>query len=481
MINIKKLDIEPYLEIGKRRKWWIIVPFICSMLLAALYVLVTPKTYKSSTLILVEAQRIPNSYVKSTITESLQSRLNTISQQVYSRTNLEKIIKEFNLDKPREKGKMEIWKEKLLSKLGFHVSKEMMSLSDLVNFVRTKIGVSLKGGKRAFEISFEWFEPKVTADVTNALASQFIEQNLKIREDMAMGTTQFLEAEVERLRVEMGKKEKQLGDFKRKFMGMLPRQLNSNITILNQLKEELNNLGNLISAAKQQEVMLEEGTNFGSTPAKRAFKDPRQKTLATMEKRLKELQGRYTPEHPDIIALKASIKALKKELQTDPETPSTKQSPVLMQLKVIKAQIRDYKKKMKKVQQDIATYKKRIENTPRVALQLEKMEKEYKVISKRYQDLMAKKLNAQMAEELEKRQKGEQFRVIDSAVPALVPFFPNVKKVSVVAIILGLVAGLGMAFLRESMDPAFYTPAEVEDFLGTEVVVCLPYEKDKSK
>ncbi len=107
MIKIQKIDLQPYFDIVVRRKWWIVIPLLISILGGIVYIAVTPKTYKSTTLILVEAQRIPSSYVKSTITESLQSRLNTISQQVYSRTNLERIIKQFRLNEPREKGRFE--------------------------------------------------------------------------------------------------------------------------------------------------------------------------------------------------------------------------------------------------------------------------------------------------------------------------------------------------------------------------------------
>ncbi len=127
-----------------------------------------------------------------------------------------------------------------------------------INFVRKKIQVSLKGGRKAFEISFEWYDPKVAADVANALASQFIDENLKIREQMAMGTTKFLETEVNRLKGQLEKKEKELEEFKKEHLGMLPSELNSNISILNQLKDEYNNLMEAINLAKQKEIALRE-------------------------------------------------------------------------------------------------------------------------------------------------------------------------------------------------------------------------------
>ncbi len=483
MFKIQKIDLQPYFDIVKRRRWWIIIPFIMSIICGGIYILVTPKTYKSTTLILVESQRIPSSYVKSTITESLQNRLNTISQQVYSRTNIERIIKEFQLNSPREKGRFEKIKDNILEKLGLGSTGNKKVPGDdmqLVNFVRKKIQVSLKGGKRAFEISFEWYDPKIAADVANALASQFIDENLKIREEMAMGTTKFLESEVARLKDEMERKGRELEGFKKEHMGALPDELQSNITILNQLKDEYNNLANLLTIAKQQEAILREQLKSQNPMTSNiSQKENNFESIDQLEMRLRELRSIYTPRHPDVVALEKKIERLKKQLKKHKGRVFKEETPLYYQLQTIRNQITNYQNRIKQVEAQIAVYKKRIEITPKIALQLEKMQKEYNVLSKRYQALLAKKLNAEMAEELEKRQKGEQFRVIDPAVPSLVPSSPDVKKVGFISIILGLGLGLGLAFLKESLDPAFYTPEEIESYLNAKVIVCLPFETEE--
>ena len=193
MIQTTDLNVEYYKDLALRRKWWIIVPFVLSLITGLVYIKVIPKTFKANTLILVQSQKIPNSYVDSTVTESVQSRLHTISQQIYSRTNLEKIIRAFNLIK----GGNEAEKESTLM---------------LIESLRSKIKVDIRQRDRrssvqAFEISFEWHDPKITADVTNAIASQFIEENLKVREAMAMGTTDFLTYEVTKIKHELEKQE----------------------------------------------------------------------------------------------------------------------------------------------------------------------------------------------------------------------------------------------------------------------------------
>ena len=483
MIKIQKIDLQPIFDIVVRRKWWIIISLLVSLVGGAVYIAITPKTYKSTTLILVEAQRIPSSYVKSTITETLQSRLNTISQQVKSRTNLERIINQFKLNEPREKGRFEKIKDKILKKLGLGAEDNKDIAADnlqFINFVRKKIQVSLKGGKKAFEISFEWYDPKIAADVANALASQFIEENLKIREQMAMGTTKFLETEVNRLKLQLEKKEKELEEFKKQNLGMLPNELNSNISILNQLKDEYNNLMEAINLARQKEIALQEQLDSEKALRREVLgKENKVASIEELELKLKELRSIYTEKHPDVVALEKRIKRLKQRKDRENYVEKKTKGPLYYQLKQIRNSIKNYEKRLQKIKEQIALYKKRIEMTPKISLQLEKMQKEYSVISKRYQDLLAKKLNAEMAEELEKRQKGEQFRILDLAVPSSVPYSPDVKRVGIFSILFGLCLGGGLAFLRESLDPAFYTPEEIEAYLGVKVIVCLPTHEFK--
>ncbi len=483
MFKIQKIDLQPIFDIVLRRKWWIIISLLVSLIGGIVYIAITPKTYKSTTLILVEAQRIPSSYVKSTITETLQSRLNTISQQVKSRTNLERIIKQFKLNEPREKGRFEKIKDRILKELGLGAEDNKNRAGDnlqFINFVRNKIQVALKGGKKAFKISFEWYDPKIAADVANALASQFIEENLKIREQMAMGTTKFLETEVNRLKRKLEKKEKELEAFKKKNMGMLPNELTSNISILTQLKDEYNNLMEAINIAKQKEILLQEQLSSEKSSQEIALtKESKVDSIEELEVQLRELKSIYTDKHPDVVALEKKIERLRQRKGSGQYIEKKPKGALYYQLKQVRNSIKNYEKALQKIKEQISFYKKRIEMTPKISLQLEKMQKEYSVISKRYQDLLAKKLNAEMAEELEKRQKGEQFRILDLAVPSTVPYSPDVKKVAIFSILFGLGLGGGLAFLKESLDPAFYTPEEIEAYLGVKVIVCLPTHEFK--
>ena len=477
---IPNINIEYYMNLAVRRKWWIIVPVLLSILAGAVYIKITPKSYKANTLILVQAQKIPTSYVRPTVTESLRSRLHTITQRVYSRTNLEKIIEQFDL---------------------YANNRGKKPTAEMVENLRQKINVNLRGRGRtqAFEISFVWHDPKTVAGVTNAIASQFIEQNLKVREDMAMGTTAFLENETEKMRHEIETREKNLEIFKREHMGMLPDQLQSNLNILSQLKQELNNLEVRMQTERKQSVMLQkqmqlvQAAQTQSSDLIEIVPDEagrmQSEDITYLESQLRQLRLRYTEKHPDVIALKRKIALIQQthaagKDENGSSTPELLDNPLAYQKDQIKFQldetnrnIKSCQKRIREIKKEIQAYNNRIERIPEVELELTKLTRDYSTMRSRYQSLLQKKIDARMAEELERRQKGEQFKVLDSAIIPEKPFKPDVKKVMLIALMAGLGIGCGLAYLREIMDGSFYSTEDLEAFLGTKVLVSIPFEK----
>ncbi len=175
-------NIQDYLAIGLRRKWYIIIPLIIGVLVSFGVYKYLPKVYKATTLILVQSQRVPESYVRPTITDSVASRLNTISQEILSRTRLEKVIQEFNL---------------------YSEIRNNVPMEGIVEIMRKAIEVKVQTNpqnertQNSFSISFEDKDPKTVMMVTNKLASLFIEENLKVRESQAEGTSDFISKELQ--------------------------------------------------------------------------------------------------------------------------------------------------------------------------------------------------------------------------------------------------------------------------------------------
>ncbi len=503
MVNIPKVELAPYLDIAQRRKWWIIIPFFLALAAGGFYFYQTPKVYRSSTLILVESQRVPSEFVPNTVTEDLESRLRTISQQVHSRTNLEDIIQRFDLfprQDDQEPGLTEKIKKKVLTHMGFleasanqNENGKEPSMQQLVGNVRGKINVNLRARNQAFEISFEWGDPQEAAQVTNALASQFIDRNLRVREEMAMGTTRFLSAEVQRLRRELQERENRLEEFKRRNMGRLPEQLDSNLNILSQLKEELSRTEDRAEQIRQQKWLIEQQAQiqpqgFLAGSAGQDDDDSGQQSLAELRERLKEMRTKYKDQHPDVQRLQRRISQMEEqggmpsqgqESEADPLNRISQEDVEIQQLQM---RLEDHQKKMHSLKKQISEYEQRIEQTSEVELELRNLERDYAAVNDRFQEVLRRKLDAEMAEQMERRQQGEQFRVVDPAIAPDKPFKPDMNKVMFMALALGLGLGGGLAYLRESLDPAFYTPRELEEQLHVKTVVSLPFvHREKKK
>ena len=187
------------IEIVKRRRWYLLLPFCLSLIVGIVLVVVLPKIYTASTMILVQPQKVPDEYVRSIVSTDIDSRINTISQQILSRSNIERIIKEFNLFSAPDQ--------------------RSMFMEDKVELMRKWISVDLiredrRGPADAFSISFKGRDPNLVTKVTNALATYFIDENIRVREEQASGTSDFLDDELGDTRLKLEKQEEALKEYR---------------------------------------------------------------------------------------------------------------------------------------------------------------------------------------------------------------------------------------------------------------------------
>lgn len=499
MAKIEKIEIKPYFEMVSRRKWWIIIPFLSALLIGLVFYAVSPRVYEAKTLILVEPQKIPDSYVRPVVSGTVEKRLATITQQIHSRTNLENIVNNFGLNRESEKISGS-WTERIRKAVGSEKktsnSRDSIKTVTLVEKLRERIAVQLrgKGDNYAFNISFAWHDPKIAADITNFIANKYIEENLNAREEIAMATTDFLEREALRIRYELEGKEKELEDFKRVHMGALPNELRSNISILNQLKEELANVEKRWDTEKQMALMMETqmrqmeenmaAASFAVPDEDMFEEDETSREIRAHEEALKSFKGRYTDNYPDVKGLKRRIELLRQEEKQRtktrpkpepvPESFMPAEDPMALQRTMYQAQMDSYAVQIDDLKGQIAAYKERVERTPQVELAMTKILRDYQTVKARYAELLAKSLSARMAEELERRKKSEQFRIVDPAVAPAKPISPDFGFVMLVAVFGGLGIGLGLAYIRETTDPCFYDREEIENDLRVNVVASLP-------
>ncbi|MEK7846478.1 MAG: Wzz/FepE/Etk N-terminal domain-containing protein, partial [Nitrospinota bacterium] len=256
-------NIYEQLMIFYRRKWMLIIPVFIGITLASLVAYLLPSYYRSTTLILVEAQQIPEAYVKSTNMSPIEEQLNTIKQQVMSRTKLEEVIDSLNLYK--EDSNKKRWNRLLkiigIEQIGISTKEdkvEMMRKDIEVNIIDNAIGrIKKGGGADAFSISYTSTDPKIAMHVTSNLASFFIDENLKIREQYSEGTSEFLSSELEKAENELKEQEKKIKDFKEKNIGVLPEQLEANLRTLDRLQMELQNIQSTLKNAEDKKLFME--------------------------------------------------------------------------------------------------------------------------------------------------------------------------------------------------------------------------------
>ena len=459
---------EVILGIAHRRKWIILIPFLLAVMLGLFLAITIPRTYKAETVILVTPPRVPSDYVRPVVSGVFEERLRTISQQIMSRTRLEKVIRDLGL-----------YKEAL----------KKLPMDKVVEGMKKKIEIRTVGrgrGLNSFSVSFEHPDPNICAKVANTLASLFIEENLKVREERAVGTTEFLETELKRLKKKLETQEKALKDYKSKHFGELPEQLQANITTLQRLQVELQSVQESLSAAKQRKLIIQQyayqtvsGTQTGeqNAPASGPAR------LQTLYNTLDELKTRYTDKHPDIIRIKKEIAKLEKEYGNVSATSgagSRRRSRVVrdpaMQRELINvdAEIARLQAEEKSLKRAIKLYQMRVDNTPKREQELASLRRDYDITLHSYQDLLRRKIEAQMSENLEKKQQGEQFSVLDPAKAPQVPFKPNVLKILFLSLFLGLGSGGGIAFLLEYLDPTFHDKKLLEKTFKLPVIATIP-------
>jgi protein tyrosine kinase modulator len=440
---------EEIIEIIIRRRWYIIIPFCLSMMVGIYFIITLPKVYSASTMILLQPQRVSANYVQSIVSVDLDSRINTLSQQILSRTNLEKIINEF--------------------KLYSGPKSENMFMEDIIESMRKRITVDVTSSRRdtnAFSISFKGKDPEKVMKVTNALANYFIGENLKNREAQALGTSDFLDDELHEMRKRLEEVEQALKDYREGYMGGLPEQLESNLRILDRLQEQLverrQNLTDAKTRLAAMESAISQGQNLppaGETGTDDTF------NLDQLNAQLKQLKTRYTDQHPDIIRLKERIEGLEKEpevLVRNRQIEDTKR-----EIKAIEGEISDIQKQTK-------IYEVRVEETPEREQELLSLRRDYDNISETYNSLLERKLEAELAVNLEKKQQGEQFRIIDPAKIPEKPSGTDMKKLLLLFIAAGVGIGGGLVFLLEYLDTSFRKPNDIESHLDLPVLATVP-------
>ena len=468
-----ELDLKNVFHLLYARRRIILVTFVVISALTAFLAASLPAIYRSSILILISPQRLPSSYVASTVTTTVEQRIRAASAEVLSRTTLEKVVRQFNL---------------------YPSTTDSANIDARIEKLRKNIQIEVQKND-SFRLSFDDESPERAMLVTAHLGTIFIDENLQAREQQATGTSTFISAESERLRAELESHEATINDFKAKYRNELPEQLDANLRTLEQLRAEMQNNQLRLTTLQERKANLETQLvdSRSTLPAlaqwsKNGFAMqglPLSQQLETRKLQLEELLTRYSDKHPDIVRLKSEIAALDAEVRLREAAAKTSKAPEVTvsnslqqmttkQIADVGVEINATRAANDVLRGQIAAYQARIDNTPVRAIELTKISRTYEITQKKYQDLLAKSFDSQLSQNMEKQQKGERFRLVDPAYLPDSPVRPNRLAIVLIGLVAGLAAGGGLALLLENLDTSFKRGEELEGFINAPLLATLP-------
>ncbi len=462
MLGHRVLTPEDYVAILKRRGWIVAIPVVLFPILAFAVTFLLAPQYISQTLVLIEQQKVPDDYVKPVVTSDLDARLASMKEQILSRSRIEPIVERF----------------------GLYPGK---SMDDRLELARKSIAikpikseVANSGGLPGFFISFKAGDAHTAQLVCGEITSLFVGENLKARQQTAEGTTSFLEGQLAQAKSNLDQQDAKLAEFQRKYIGKLPGEESPNMNMLTSLNAQLDAATQALSRMEQdktyQESMLAQLTHEAAVlPAPKPVLDERQTQLAALEAQADELSARYTPEYPDLIAVRRKIADLRREIARSPAVAAAAAGPVRTpdspSVQQLRAQIHSSEQginakrsEQMQIQSAIRTYQDRIQSSPLVEEQYKALTRDYQTAQKFYDDLLAKMNQSKMATDLERRQQGEQFRVMDEPNLPESPSFPNRILFAAGGSVFGLILGLGIVAFIEYRDTSLRSDRDVFAF-----------------
>jgi polysaccharide chain length determinant protein (PEP-CTERM system associated) len=488
------------LEIVRRRRMLALLPFLFVLAAAASLAFFLPSLWTARATVLVNQAEIPEAFVKSTITTDVDARLLTLSHEVLDTPRLSRIIEENDLYPSLRRSK---------------------PMPEVVHRMRRDIAIDVKepperrgreSSALVFTVAYTTTDPAVSARVTNTLASLFSAENSRLREQQAKGTSEFLEAQLRELRERLATQEQRITAYKEQHLGELPEQREVNLRTLERLQQQLQlAYENNRRATERRQNINQAMNNLDLASAMAGTTSPLAPTVAPAEtaaarlsilrQELAALQTTYSDKYPDVIQMKEQIRILERRVADEEKKaaaavagkgasgkPALSRSAIDMQLAVQNPYVLSLMQQRDQADVDAKTsadeiasltkqinvYQKRLEMTPKREQELALITRDYETTRDMFRTLLAKRGEAGIAAELEQRQKGEKFRVIEQARLPERPAGPNRLRLLIVGVVLALGAAGVAVVLAEQVDTSYRRAEEVRATAGVPVLSTIP-------
>lgn len=486
-----------YIDLLFRRKILIVTLFLLSMPIGLGTYLITPKVYQATSLLSYAQQKISPNKMSPDAVSRIRDIVSTLTQIVTSRTNLEKLIVDLNLYPELRKKK---------------------PMEDVVDAMRREINIDPSKQGDIFKITFNHSLPDKAVKVTNSLAAKFIEENLKYREEKATETSSYTSDELLMAKGTMDRQENAMRDYKLQHYNEMPEQQEANvgrlIALQTQYQDKQANIQNLErTCILIQDQITNRRKVLAADSATKVATDEKEHTplqaqplssevrLTRAKLVLEQLLSRYTEQHPEVKRTREIIAKL--EIEVAKEKPagdavddaikagsSTEGRPGLVpdrtavdsvilqletQLKSVLMNIATIKAEKEKEKRNISQYEEWLAATPSREAEWSALTREYAQLKRHYDYLVSQDLEAKSMLNLEKRQKGSQFKIEDPARHPEKPIKPNFFKIMGVAVAIGIGAGMGLSLLLHFFDATFRDPEALESSLGIPLLTTVPH------
>jgi polysaccharide biosynthesis transport protein len=469
-------SLTQYWDSIRRRRRSMFVAFVITWAVACAAAWLLPPRYRSEATILIEKPKVPKDYVVPNVESDPQQQLQTLTQQVLSRSRLQRIIDDFHLYSGGLAGLM----------AGDPVETMRKDITIDQVLTPTKPIQELVG----FTISYSSFDPRLAQNVASRLTSLFIEENLQAREQQSESTTEFLDKQLQEARDDLDSQTARLKQFKAQFVGSLPGELQSNLQILNGLQIRLQQANESLNRAEQQKLYLNsmlsayrDAPSLAITGMPPGSPADAEAQLARLKAELAELRAKYTDKHPEVQQVRDEIvkaEKLKAEIEKDKSGDDTGLplsrgvAEIKSQLKGTELDIQNRKKEIAGMQSTMQAYEDRLKETPLREQQLADLTKDYDQSRQNYEDLLEKKNGSALATDLEKAAQGQQFALLEPPSSPYSPYFPNRLLTTLGGLVAGLMVAIAFAFIRESLDDRIHADVEVNKIAKVPILVSIP-------
>ena len=476
----ESFGLELLLALWGRRKWIAVLVFTAVLAAAVSITVSLPDLYRATATVLVETQHVSEDLVRSSVSAELETRLQTIREDVMSRARLGDLITRLGLyPELRAKG---VAFDAIIERMRKDVDLDLNSAS----------AAGTRAPTIAFAIKYTGRNPQTVAQVANMLASLYVAENTRIREGQAVRTAEFLKTQLAEVKNELDAQERRASEFNLSHIGELPQQVSANLASLERLNTQLRLNGeNQVRAMDRRERLERQLTELASAPATIAADQanasvPEQ--LTKLKQQLEQLRKKYTDQYPEVIRVQAELEDLERQISDraavttspaakPPATAAPSLDPRARLLQAIAdddAELAALKNEETAFRQAIASYEQRVENVPRREEELATLSRDSATTKDRYDSLLKRYEEAQLASSLEQGQKVEQFRILDAAIPPREPTAPSRTRLFAIGFCLAIGLAIGSVLLVEKLDTAFHNIDDLRAFVAVPTLFSIP-------